>query len=88
MKPTRNADYSHPALGPVHMEAAIATLLRGLKNPMTQKQLHRWFYETPPRTINYALYKLVTRGTVEAIPTKSQYGRRIRGYTTPREAAK
>lgn len=79
----RNADYSHPALGSIHMQAAIATLLRRRKHPMTEAQLRRWFYETPRRTISDALNKLAVRGTIDARATSLSRRRRVLEYTTP-----
>jgi hypothetical protein len=65
------------------MEAAIASLLRGRKNPMTEAQIQRWFYETPHSTISDALNELTARGTIEAGETSLSRRRRVLEYTIP-----
>lgn len=67
--PQRSIDFS--AVGDCQaLDRAVCNLLRRRKNPMTQRQIERWFRATPPSAIGLTLTLLVGRNEIMASRTR------------------
>lgn len=71
--PQRSIDFSS-VLNPVSLDCAIQALLQRRNNPMTQRQIERWFRSTPRASIGNSLIMLVEQGNIVA--ARTSLGRR------------